>query len=163
MTQLILVWNTRCMDPVISPSQVPSPEVEQQTPQPPPKQVNKSKLPLILIILGILGIVFFSIPAINIMVQVLPKIGQLGEQTHLIGFNPIASYAIVGLIALIPIAQILYGLILINAQKNGVLKATQKRNAKTLIVIGIISATISVPAVVMTVILPIYDTVSAIR
>lgn len=88
------------------------------------QQTKRSHLPLILIILGVLE----SIWPLIMVFTVIPRLSNLYQNLNIGGYNPIMSYGLVGLIVLIALAQIIYGVVLISKQKSaGSFIKTQKK------------------------------------
>ncbi|MBI2601263.1 RDD family protein [Candidatus Daviesbacteria bacterium] len=114
---------------------------------------KKSNLPIGLIIAGLIE----SLLSIINTFWILPKLARLYSEVGNSSYNAYLSYGLFGIIMAISLAQIIYGVILVNQQKKqGTLTNSQKNIAKVLIVVGVISALLIVPIMVMTIILPIY-------
>lgn len=113
---------------------------------------KRSSLPIVLIVAGLAESI---LPIINTF-YIVPKLASLYAETGS-NYNITLTYVLFGLIVTIAIIQIIYGLLLVNNQKKlGILSNSQKNIGKILVIIGIISALLIVPIMVMTIILPIY-------
>lgn len=118
-------------------------------------QKNKrSNFPLVLITAGILEVIF----PLTAVLFIVPKLSSLYSQSTITGDNPTTIiYGLFGLIMIISISQIVYGMMLGNMQRNiGELSNSQKNIAKVLFLIGIVMAWLAVPIMILAVILPIY-------
>lgn len=143
----------------MEPPTIPLAQAAQSTYQP---SNSKNSMPRILLILGLLETVFISLPAIYVIIQVLPKAATVvGDANN--NYNPIWSYGLLGLISIIPLVQVIYGRILLKKQREEDLNIAQKRNAKILLIMGIVSAILSGLALAVLVIMPIYDRVGSLK
>ncbi|MCL4352997.1 hypothetical protein M1615_00830 [Patescibacteria group bacterium] len=127
------------------------------------QQGKRGHLPLVLIILGLLD----SIEPLIMAFTVVP--GEVSLYKNLntggySGYNPIMGYVPVGVIIVIALAQIIYGIVLMGKQKQaGVLMETQKKKAKILLAVGIVAAVIGIPVMIISVITPIYSLTNFIK
>lgn len=114
---------------------------------------TKSNLPIVLIVAGLAESI---LPLINTF-MIVPRLARLYAQSVDNSYNPYVSYGLFGLIIILSVTQIIYGVILLNKQKAlGSLTNNHKNIAKALMVIGIVSAIIVIPIIIITTILPIY-------
>lgn len=108
---------------------------------------------MVLIIAGILETIF----PLTTILFVVPKLVSLYSQSTITGYNPTLLYGLFGLIMIISISQIVYGIMMGNIQrKTGELTNSQKNIAKILFLIGTVMAFLAIPIMVLTIILPIY-------
>lgn len=115
---------------------------------------KRSDLPFVFIIFGVLE----AIPLLLVAVFVIPSLHTLYESFNIVGYNLVKSYILLGIVGVLALAQIIYGLILlIKQRRTGTLGAIQKKIAKIILVIGAIGVTISLPLVLLSVISPMYN------
>jgi len=117
-------------------------------------QENKrSNFPIVLVIAGLVESI---LPLINTFF-IVPNLSVLYAQASNNGYNYLLTYSLFGIIIVLSLAQIIYGIMLWSTQKKtGMLANNQKSFAKALLIIGIVASIFVVPIMILTVILPIY-------
>jgi hypothetical protein len=128
--------------------------------EPPPSSTyKKSKLPKSLIIIGIVVLLFPIYMVIHILPQLSGLIENLGGGPN--GFLLLMS--IIGIVSFF-IAQIFYGITLVSAQKRqGGLSVIQKKIASGFFIFGIIVGVLSIPALIISIVSPIYAIINGIK
>ncbi len=123
-------------------------------------QQRKSNLPLVLIATGIIESIF----PLSIAIFIIPQLIKFYESLDTTGFNPAAGYGLVGLVIALALVQISFGIIFMKEQKrNGSLAEKHEEIAKILVIASIVLTAVLIPAMIISILGPLYSALHSLQ